>query len=128
MENTVKQDVMEVRHPVAAGLDVHKMQITASVRIWSGAAMPDIHTEVFSALTSGLVLLVQWLLGLRVSGTVMEATGIYWETVYDVLCDASIDIQVVNAQHVKQLKGRKPILRAASGCRASASSQWRAQA
>ena len=59
MENTAKQDVMEVRHPVAAGLDVHKMQITASVRIWSGAAMPDIHTEVFNALASGLVLLVQ---------------------------------------------------------------------
>ena len=107
MENTVKQDVMAVRHPVAAGLDVHKMQITASVRIWSGAAMPDIHTEVFSALASGLVLLVQWLLGLRVSGAVMEATGIYWEKVYDVLCDAGIDVQVVNAQHVKQLKGRK---------------------
>ena len=37
----------------------------------------------------------------------MEATGIYWEKVYDVLCDAGIDVQVVNAQHVKQLKGRK---------------------
>ena len=37
----------------------------------------------------------------------MEATGIYWEKVYDLLSEAGLDVKVVNAQHVKQLKGRK---------------------
>ncbi len=41
------------------------------------------------------------------SGAVMEATGVYWEKVYDILSDAGLDVMVVNAQHVKQIKGRK---------------------
>ena len=38
------------------------------------------------------------------TGAVMEATGIYWEKVYDVLSDAGLDVMVVHAQHVKQIK------------------------
>ena len=37
----------------------------------------------------------------------MEATGVYWEKVWDVLSDAGLDVMVVNARHVKQIKGRK---------------------
>ena len=85
----------------------YKMQVTATVRTWAGASEPQIETRVFSALASGLVLLAQWLVGLRVTGAVMEATGIYWEKVYDLLGEAGLDVKVVNAQHVKQLKGRK---------------------
>ena len=107
MSDTPKHDDMEVRHPVAAGLDVHKMQITATVRTHAGREGPLVETRAFSALASGLALLVQWLLGLRVSGAVMEATGVYWEKVYDILSDAGLDVMVVNAQHVKQIKGRK---------------------
>ena len=44
---------------------------------------------------------------LRPNAYVMEATGVYWETVYDAVCEAGIETHVVNAQHVKQLKGRK---------------------
>ena len=98
---------MEVRHAVAAGLDVHKMQITATVRAGSQAGAAHVETREFSALASGLALLVQWLLSLRVTGAVMEATGIYWEKVYDVLSDAGLDVMVVHAQHVKQIKGSK---------------------
>ena len=105
--STTTRDVMEVRHPVAAGLDVHKMQITATIRSWTSGTEPQIETRVFSALASGLLLLTQWLVGLRVTGAVMEATGIYWEKVYDLLSEAGLDVKVVNAQHVKQLKGRK---------------------
>ena len=107
MSDTPKHDDMEVRHAAAAGLDVHKMQVTATVRTHAGGEAPVVETREFSALASGLFLLVQWLLGLRVSGAVMEATGVYWEKVYDILSDAGLDVMVVNAQHVKQIKGRK---------------------
>ena len=83
------------------------MQITATIRSWTSGTEPQIETRVFSALASGLLLLTQWLVGLRVTGAVMEATGIYWEKVYDLLSEAGLDVKVVNAQHVKQLKGRK---------------------
>ncbi len=107
MSDTPKHDDMEVRHAAAAGLDVHKMQVTATVRTHAGREGPLVETREFGALASGLALLVQWLLGLRVSGAVMEATGVYWEKVYDILSDAGLDVMVVNAQHVKQIKGRK---------------------
>ena len=42
-----------------------------------------------------------------VTGAVMEATGIYWEKAYDVLSQAGLDVMVVHAQHVKQIKHRK---------------------
>ena len=58
-----KRDDMEVRHAAAAGLDVHKMQITATVRTRSESGSPHVETREFSALASGLALLVQWLLG-----------------------------------------------------------------
>ena len=102
-----KTDDMDVWHAAAAGLDVHKMQITATVRTRSKGGSPHVETREFSALASGLALLVQWLLSLRVTGAVMEATGIYWEKAYDVLSSAGLDVMVVHAQHVKQIKGRK---------------------
>ena len=102
-----KSDDMDVRHAAAAGLDVHKMQITATVRSRSEGGSPHVETREFSALASGLALLVQWLLSLRVTGAVMEATGIYWEKACDVLSHAGLDVMVVHAQHVKQIKHRK---------------------
>ncbi|MCY4463548.1 MAG: transposase, partial [Albidovulum sp.] len=107
MSDIPKHDDMEVRHAAAAGLDVRRMQVTATVRTHAGREAPVVETREFSALASGLVHLVQWLSGLRVSGAVMGATGVYWEKVYDILSDAGLDVMVVNAQHVKQIKGPK---------------------
>ena len=95
----IQTDTLHVIHACAAGLDVHKMQITATVR--RARAGQDADTEVFSALPSGLAALVDWLTGHQVSATVMEATGVYWETVFDALDSAGIEPLVVHAQHVK---------------------------
>ena len=51
--------------------------------------------------------MVRWLLDHQVSTAVMEATGVYWESVFEALESAGIDPILVHAQHVKQLKGRK---------------------
>ena len=37
----------------------------------------------------------------------MEATGIYWETVYDALAAVGVKPVLLHARHVKQIKGRK---------------------
>ncbi|MCY4460369.1 MAG: hypothetical protein OXC26_08240, partial [Albidovulum sp.] len=88
ISDTPKHDDMQVRHAAAAGLDVYRMQVTATVRTHAGREAPVVETREFSALASGLFLLVQWLLGLRAGGAVMEATGVYWEKVYDILSHA----------------------------------------
>ena len=93
--------------PRAAGLDVHKMEITASVRLARPGAEAEVFTESFGALPSGLRALVEWLRGHRVTTAVMEGTGIYWEAPYRALEEAGIEAVLVHAQHVKQIKGRK---------------------
>ena len=103
----VRTDTMHVIHARAAGLDVHKMQITATVRVACPGAEAQVLTRQFSALPSGLVALVDWLRTHAVSAAVMEGTGIYWEAPYQALEHAGIEVLLVHAQHVKQLKGRK---------------------
>ena len=59
------------------------------------------------AWPGGLGALTRWLLDYRVSAAVMEATGVYRESVFEALESAGIDPLLVHARHVKQLKGRK---------------------
>ena len=101
-------DDLHVVHARAAGLDVHKREITATVRLCATAGSePTCETRTFSALASGLEALVAWLTGHRVEAAAMEATGVYWQAPWQALTDAGIAAQLLHAQHVKQLRGRK---------------------
>lgn len=100
-------DEMHVVHARAAGLDVHKMEITATVRLCEGAGQPRFETRRFDALGPGLGLLAEWLVGHRVEAAAMEATGVYWEAPWQALTEAGIEAQLLHAWHVKQLRGRK---------------------
>ena len=101
-------DTLHVVHARAAGLDVHKMQITVSVRVCApGAGEPQVETRTFEALASGLNAMVAWLRERCVDAAVMEGTGIYWLAPFEVLEAAGIAVTLVNARQVKQLKGRK---------------------
>ena len=101
-------DELCVVHPRAAGLDVHKAHITATVRLADRtAAEPRFETRMFNALASGLAALIAWLTGHRVEAAALEATGVYWHTPWQALTDAGIEAQLLHAQHVKQLRGRK---------------------
>ncbi len=52
-------DELCVVHPRAAGLDIHKGHITATVRLSEApAGPPGCETRMFSALASGLAALV----------------------------------------------------------------------
>ena len=74
-------DELCVVHPRAAGLDVHKGHITATVRLADPTAdEPRFETRMFNALASGLAALVAWSTGHRVAAAAMEATGVYWYT------------------------------------------------
>ena len=100
-------DELHVVHARAAGLDVHKMEITATVRLCGPVGVPACETRRFTALPCGLRDLAGWLCGHEVSAAAMEGTGVYWEKPYDVLEDAGIEVQLLHAQQVKQLRGRK---------------------
>ena len=103
----VENDSLNVIHPRAAGLDIHKVQITATVRVARAGKDADVWTRQFSAFPTGIGELVEWLKGHRVSAALMEGTGIYWEAPFEALEEAGITPILVHAQHVKQIKGRK---------------------
>ena len=100
-------DTFTARHRHAAGIDVHKMQATVTLLHHQRDGYSNATTKTFSTLPSGQDALVAWLIEGRVDAAVMESTGIYWKATYEALEAANIPTRLVNAQHVKQLKGRK---------------------
>jgi transposase len=88
----------------AAGLDVHKAQVTACVRVPGRERAQE--TAEFQPTVRGLVALRDWLKAQRVAQVAMEATGVFWKPVWAILED-EFDCLLVNARHVKQVPCRK---------------------
>jgi transposase len=89
-----------------AGLDVHKAQVTAAVRIPGPEGTRVCEVAEFSTTVRGLMALRDWLSAHRVTHLAMEATGVYWKPVWAVLED-DFECILCNARDVKQVPGRK---------------------
>jgi transposase len=89
-----------------AALDVHKRQVTACVHVPDAQGRRSELRAEFSTVTSELLALRDWLTGLGVTHVAMEATGVYWKPVYSLLED-DFELWLVNAQHAKNVPGRK---------------------
>jgi len=101
---------MEVIIDRCAGLDVHKKTVVACVRS-AGSGRQKRHSEVrtFGTFEHELVELRDWLGDLGVTQVAMEATGVYWKPVWQVLDDGDVfeEILLVNPAHIKNVPGRK---------------------
>jgi transposase len=97
---------MDVLYQRCAGLDVHKDSIVAGIRLANGGPA---HTEVrsFGTTTPQLLALSTWLAEHGCTHVAMEATGIYWKPVWHVLSDGEFTLILANANHVKNVPGRK---------------------
>jgi transposase len=89
-----------------AALDVHKAQVTVCVCVPDRRGVRSELARQVSTMTADLLELRDWLKGLGVTHVAMEATGVYWKPVYYVLED-DFELLLVNAQHVKNVPGRK---------------------
>ena len=97
---------MDLLYPNCAGLDVHKDTVVAcSRRIVGGKVVREVRT--FKTTTSELLALSEWLAGFGCSHIVMEATGVYWKPVWNILSDGDFELTLANAAHVKNVPGRK---------------------
>lgn len=63
--------------------------------------------QKFGSFTADLHRMAQWLKACRIETVVMQATGVYWTALYDVLEGYGFQVNVVNARHTKTLPGRK---------------------
>jgi transposase len=91
---------------VAAGMDVHRKQITVTV-LGNVNGVNTLETRVFGTLKKQVRHLVAWLKECEVETAVMESTGIYWREPYHMLADAGIPIILANARLVKGISGDK---------------------
>jgi transposase len=98
--------MMEVMHERVAGLDVHKALIVGCVRIMAGGKVSR-ECRTFETTTAGLLALLEWLTDQGCSHVAMEATGVYWKPVWNILSDGGFELMVANAAHIKNVPGRK---------------------
>jgi transposase len=97
---------MEVMYRRVAGLDVHKETIVACVRAMAGRKTTR-ECRTFATTTKGLLALLAWLRESRCTHVAMEATGVYWKPVWNILIDGDFSLILANAAHIKQVPGRK---------------------
>jgi transposase len=98
---------MDAIYPCVAGLDVHKQTVVACVRRWDGRGRVSKQVKTFGTMTRDLLELGDWLSRQGVTHVAMESTGVYWKPVFHLLEGRFTEILLVNAQHIKNVPGRK---------------------
>ncbi|MBD2165176.1 IS110 family transposase [Calothrix membranacea FACHB-236] len=67
----------------------------------------DKNVRRFGCFTPDLIAMADWLIECRVDTVAMEATGVYWIPVFQILEAKGFEVKLVNAHHVKTVPGRK---------------------
>ena len=94
-------------HDRVGGLDVHRDSVVACAQMFDGHSV-EIDKATFATTAKGVRELGEWLAVREVELVVMEATGLYWRPVnYYGLEDRFGELWLVNAHHVKNVRGRK---------------------
>jgi transposase len=97
---------MEVVNERCCGVDVHKQTIVACVIVPGTDRQPRKETRTFGTMTPDLLEFADWLHACGVTHVAMESTGVYWKPPWNLL-EGHFELLLVNAQHVKQVPGRK---------------------
>src|SRR4051812_23822592 len=102
-----REQEMDVVVQRCAGLDVHRDNVVATTRVpGSGRRRWDQQTRTFKSTLAGLAELAAWLAETGVTLVGMEATGVYWKTVFQAL-EERFECWLLNAQHLHHVPGRK---------------------
>jgi len=96
---------MKTLHKRCAGLDVHKAEVVACLRVVTNRKVGQ-QVRRFPTTTQGLLALAEWLENAGCTHVAMEATGVYWKPVWHILEGHFVSI-LANAAHVKNVPGRK---------------------
>jgi len=90
-------------HPQAAGLDVGSMNMVISYPGTDGIQT----VREYDAYTENLHEMAKDLKQAGVTHLAMEATGIYWMPVYEMLGQYGLSVTLVNARHYKNVEAQK---------------------
>ena len=97
---------MDVLYERCCGLDVHHKTVVACVLVSAPSGPPQKEVRTFGTMTGDLLSLADWLDGVGVTHVAMEATGVYWQPIWNLLEDR-FALVLANAGHIKAVPGRK---------------------
>jgi transposase len=95
--------VLDRINPNVAGIDCGSAEHYVAVP----ADRSPSPVQSFKTFTSDLLRLADWLVACGVTSVAMEATGVYWIPIYDILEARGLEVLLVNARHIKHVPGRK---------------------
>jgi transposase len=94
---------LKILHPDAAGIDIGGSEHWVAIS-------PDRDPEPvrrFGCFTADLHEMAKWLVDKGVRSVAMQSTGVFWMPVLEVLEQHGLEAYLVNAQHTKNVPGRK---------------------
>ena len=95
--------LLERINPNAAGIDCGSVEHYVAV---PRERDPE-PVRRFKTFTDDLHRLADWLVACGIKTVAMEATGVYWIPIYEILEARGLEVVLVNARHVKNVPGRK---------------------
>lgn len=99
-----KKQRLELVNPNCAGIDIGSKEHWVAVDPKHG----EQHTvRQFGTFTDDLEAISSWLKSLGIETVAMEATGVYWITLYERLDADGFEVNLVNSRATRQVSGRK---------------------
>jgi len=99
---------MRIVYQRCCGMDVHKDSVTACLLVINQSGALQTEKRQFGTMTRDLRQLASWLASEGVQAIAMEARGVYWKPVWNILdAEKKFELLLVNAQHIKCVPGRK---------------------
>lgn len=97
---------LKIVYPICCGMDVHKTFVIACIAETDRKGITTYKSHRFSTYTSGLKLLLQWLLDHECTDVCMESTGKYWIPVFNIL-EEKCKVVLAHPKYVKAIRGKK---------------------
>jgi transposase len=94
---------MDIVYKRCCGADIHKQLVVACCVDEHGKK----EIKSFGTMTDELLKFCGWLKERKIEMVAMESTGPYWKPIFNLLEVEGIPAILVNAQHVKNVPGRK---------------------
>jgi transposase len=101
---------MEVLYERCCGLDIHKRTVVACLITPGPDGQPAKAIRTVGTMTEELLALADWLAAAGCTQVAMEATGVYWQPIWNLL-EERFSLVLANARHIKAVPGRKTDVR-----------------
>jgi transposase len=97
---------MDIIYQRVAGLDLHEKSIVAEARCINQQGNLNKDLRTFGTTTRELLAMADWMAAHGVTHVAMEATGVLWKPVWNIL-EGRFQLLLVNPRELKQVPGRK---------------------